>query len=97
MRQRRALLAGVGAQRDVRVEVGLGDADRRRRRMQLRFGSEDVGPAPRQLRGQAHRQLARQSQLRQVELGQRCRGGWHAEDDGERVLGDAQLLTQGRA
>ncbi len=36
-------------------------------------------------------------QLRQVELGQRRRGGRHAEHDGERVLGDAELLTQGRA
>src|SRR3546814_10833265 len=51
--------ADSSPQPDPRVEIGLGDADGRRRGMELGFGALYVRPPVRQFGGQAHRHVGR--------------------------------------
>ena len=57
------LRAEAAAQRDLRIQVGGGDADLRAGLVQQRLGGADVGPLAHQRRGQADRQFGRQVQL----------------------------------
>ena len=67
----RRLRAERSGQRDLRIQIGGGDADRRARLVQLRFGRADVRPLAHELRRQADGHLLRQRQRRELECRQR--------------------------
>ena len=96
--RRRAVLTG---QRDLRVEVRRGHADRRACRVQQLLGGSDVGPLAHQRRREAHGEFFRQTKLVQLEFGKIRRGvGKPSGKDREEVarLGETFLQRgNGRA
>jgi hypothetical protein len=90
--ERQSLLAGGARERDVRIEIGGGDAHLRGRRMQLGFGGEDIGALVHELGGQTHGQGARQLEPAEVQIRRRPVRGRAADEDGERMARNRKLL-----
>ena len=89
-------VAAIGIDGEIREHVGGGDPDQRAGRVHLLFRQTHVGALLDQLRRQAHRQVLRQLQRLQVERLEWLLARITAEQRGQQIARDGQLLLQRR-
>src|ERR1700688_2832379 len=90
----KALLGQAGGERELRVKVCRGHADRGTRGVKLRLGGQDVGALMDECRGKTQGEVAGKGELIEVELGWGPFRRRLAGKDGKGVAGGVELLAQ---